>query len=71
MSSAEIAVPVVPPFAESFVLQLESWGDYCNPIVVKEVRQALKSAMFLGAFVLCLFFCWIATCCGQIGRAHV
>ena len=43
------------PFA---IRRLESFGDYCNAIVVKEVRQSLKSRQFIGTFVLLLLVAW-------------
>jgi hypothetical protein len=36
-------------------------GDYLNPILVKETRQALKSSQFTITFVLVLIAAWIAT----------
>jgi hypothetical protein len=36
-------------------------GDWLNPILVKETRQALKSRYFLVVFVLLLALCWVAT----------
>lgn len=36
-------------------------GDWLNPILVKETRQALKSSQFTITFVLVLLACWIAT----------
>ncbi len=33
----------------------EKWGDRCNPILVKETRQALKSRQFVITFSLLLF----------------
>lgn len=36
-------------------------GDWLNPILVKETRQALKSFQFTATFVLVLIFCWITT----------
>jgi len=36
-------------------------GDWLNPILVKETRQALKSSQFFITFVLVLASCWIAT----------
>jgi hypothetical protein len=38
--------------------RLEALGDHCNAIVVKEVRQALKSRQFVGTFVLLLLVAW-------------
>jgi hypothetical protein len=38
--------------------RLESVGDHCNAIVVKEVRQSLKSRQFVGTFVLLLLVAW-------------
>src|SRR5262245_54050582 len=36
-------------------------GDYLNPILVKETRQALKSFQFTLTFVLVLVACWVVT----------
>jgi hypothetical protein len=36
-------------------------GDWLNPILVKETRQALKSFQFTTTFVLVLVACWIVT----------
>ena len=36
-------------------------GDWLNPILVKETRQALKSLQFTITFVLVLVACWIVT----------
>lgn len=36
-------------------------GDYLNPILVKETRQALKSSQFTITFVLVLITCWVVT----------
>jgi hypothetical protein len=36
-------------------------GDWLNPILVKETRQALKSFHFTITFVLVLAACWVVT----------
>jgi hypothetical protein len=36
-------------------------GDWLNPILVKETRQALKSFQFTTTFVLVLAACWVVT----------
>ncbi|MCC7474422.1 MAG: hypothetical protein IT425_03435 [Pirellulales bacterium] len=36
-------------------------GDWLNPILVKETRQAIKSSQFTITFVLVLAACWVAT----------
>ncbi|HVT27922.1 MAG TPA: ABC transporter permease, partial [Lacipirellulaceae bacterium] len=36
-------------------------GDWLNPILVKETRQALKSFQFTVTFILLLIGCWIVT----------
>ncbi len=41
--------------------QCESLLDHANPILVKEVRQALKSRQFLITFVIVLVACWGAS----------
>jgi hypothetical protein len=42
----------------SAIERLERIGDRCNAIVVKEVRQALKSKQFVGTFALLLLVAW-------------
>jgi hypothetical protein len=42
----------------ALVARLERLGDRFNPIVVKEVRQALKSRQFVGTFFLLLLAAW-------------
>ena len=46
---------------DGLVERFSSLNDYCNPILVKEVRQALKSWMFVSAFLICLLLCWTYT----------
>lgn len=41
--------------------QLSAWGDYLNPILVKETRQALKSRQFTFTFLLVLLVSWVIT----------
>jgi hypothetical protein len=45
--------------------RIESWlvvaGDWLNPILVKETRQALKSRQFVMTFLLVLIACWVVT----------
>lgn len=36
-------------------------GDWLNPILVKETRQAVKSSQFTITFVLVLILCWVVT----------
>jgi hypothetical protein len=36
-------------------------GDWLNPILVKETRQAIKSFQFTATFILLLIACWIVT----------
>lgn len=38
--------------------RLERWSDRLNPIVVREVRQSVKTRMFLAAFLLLLGTTW-------------
>jgi hypothetical protein len=57
------AAPVNPSLANatrlnSVLRRLERIGDYCNAIVVKEVRQSLKSRQFVGTFLLLLLVAW-------------
>jgi hypothetical protein len=46
------------------VTRLERLGDRFNPIVVKEVRQALKSRQFVGTFLLLLLAAWAGSIFG-------
>lgn len=39
----------------------ERLGDYVNPILVKETRQALKSRQFTVTFTIVLFLAWVFT----------
>ena len=47
-----------PTWSEWFDSALERGGDWLNPILVKEARQALKSRQFLVCFGLVLGFGW-------------
>ena len=46
--------------------KLNRVGDYLNPILVKETRQALKSRQFVLTFVLVLVACWLITIVGVL-----
>lgn len=50
--------------------RLESWAekvsDWINPILVKEVRQALKSWTFLATFLLLLLSSWLVSIFGVL-----
>jgi hypothetical protein len=48
----------------ALVVRLERLGDRFNPIVVKEVRQALKSRQFVGTFLLLLLAAWAGSVFG-------
>ena len=48
----------------ALVTRLERLGDRFNPIVVKEVRQALKSRQFVGTFLLLLLAAWAGSVFG-------
>ena len=52
---------VAGPFWERLEEWLSTAGDYLNPILVKETRQAIKSRQFTFTFVLLLICCWIIT----------
>lgn len=40
---------------------LERWSDRLNPVLVKEVRQVLKSRGFVAAFLVMLTVAWLAS----------
>ena len=48
----------------TLVARLERLGDRFNPIVVKEIRQALKSRQFVGTFLLLLLAAWAGSVFG-------
>jgi hypothetical protein len=48
----------------AMVNRLERVGNRCNPIVVKEVRQALKSRQFVSTFLLLLLVAWAGSIFG-------
>ncbi|MEZ6058722.1 MAG: hypothetical protein R3C01_18625 [Planctomycetaceae bacterium] len=49
------------PFLQRLDDFAERWGDRFHPIVVREVRQALKSSGFTISFMLLLLACWISS----------
>lgn len=60
--------PIAPTFRDRaaaawrrFEQRLIQAGDWLNPILVKETRQALKSFQFTITFVLVLAACWVIT----------
>src|SRR5262249_41441019 len=50
--------------SSAMVHRLERLGDRFNPIVVKEVRQALKSRQFVATFLLLLLAAWAGSIFG-------
>lgn len=50
--------------SSALVTRLEGLGDRFNPIVVKEVRQALKSRQFVYTFLLLLLAAWAGSIFG-------
>lgn len=48
---------------------LERMGDRCNPILVKEVRQALKSRQFVVTFMMLVTAAWLTAVLGVLMRA--
>jgi hypothetical protein len=46
--------------------RLDRASDWCNPILVKEVRQALKSRAFVATFLLLLLGCWLISAFGLL-----
>ena len=63
MPAAELAIRGAPRRFSAFWERLDSWsawaGDYLNPILVKETRQALKSRQFVITFGLLLVCGWL------------
>jgi hypothetical protein len=54
-----VAQPAPPPWLARFDLRLERLGEWLNPILVKECRQALKSKQFVITFALVLLCAWL------------
>lgn len=46
--------------------RFERGSDWCNPILVKEVRQALKSRAFVATFLLLLLGSWLISAFGLL-----
>src|SRR3990172_10194342 len=61
VTARQTATAWLSSFWEWVESRLEFIGDYLNPILVKETRQALKSRQFTVTFVLLLACCWIVT----------
>ncbi len=74
MSAETIASPVETEVSQASGRLSRAWttfeqflvraGDWLNPILVKETRQALKSFQFTATFILLLIACWIVTMAG-------
>ena len=56
--------PAPPPWLARFDLRLERIGEWLNPILVKECRQALKSKQFVITFALVLLCAWLWSIAG-------
>ena len=49
---------------------LERAGDWLNPILIKETRQALKSRQFIVTFMLMLVASWLISIFGVLGSGE-
>ena len=49
---------------------LERAGDWLNPILIKETRQALKSRQFIVTFMLMLVASWLISIFGVLGAGE-
>lgn len=49
-------------------IQLDNWTDRFNPMLVREVRQASRSKLFLAPMALLLFAAWVVTLVGLLGN---
>lgn len=57
------------PAREAHAVPLDRYdraSDWCNPILVKEVRQALKSRAFVATFLLLLLGSWLISAFGLL-----
>ncbi|MEM1061049.1 MAG: ABC transporter permease, partial [Planctomycetota bacterium] len=57
-----MSLSVTAPAARS--VRIDDWSDRLNPVVVREVRQALKSRGFVTVFNLLLLACWATSVLG-------
>jgi hypothetical protein len=73
MSTYEEAIDLTEPAAQAVPAAgrwqrigdwLERAGEWLNPLLVKECRQALKSRQFALTFTLVLILCWICSLFG-------
>ncbi len=58
-STEATSTPDRPPLADRF-------ADRMNPILVKEVRQAMKSRGFVGTLMLLIGACWLVSLVGSL-----
>ena len=59
-----VAEPAPPTWLAHFDERLERIGEWLNPILVKECRQALKSKQFVITFALVLLCAWLWSIAG-------
>lgn len=59
LATADAAISAVPSRWQRIGDLLERAGEYFNPLLVKECRQALKSRQFAITFLLVLVLCWL------------
>ena len=64
LAAADLTASAVPEW-------LDNKSDWLNPILIKEVRQALKSRQFLGMFCLVLIGSWLISLFGILLFANV
>ncbi|MCA9115409.1 MAG: hypothetical protein KDA79_10000 [Planctomycetaceae bacterium] len=57
------------PMSHRLIQLVERLGDLANPILVKEVRQSLKSRQFVATFLLLLAAAWVVTMFGLVTQA--
>jgi hypothetical protein len=63
-STAAYSEPAPPSWLARFDERLEKVGEWLNPILVKECRQALKSKQFVITFALVLLCAWLWSIAG-------
>jgi len=49
---------------KSALNRLERWSDWLNPLLIREIRQSLRSRVFAGGIILTSVFCVITIICG-------
>ena len=65
-SETEVLEPEPPAYGSGPISWMERFVDRMNPILVKEVRQAMKSRVFVITFMILILACWLVSLIGSL-----